>query len=111
MDVGHELFGEFLPACGVGVLFCVVEVGTASTGGDVDYAFGAGVLVAVEGLVEGPLARDFGVLAEDKAGSDFEGEGVGALVVVDVAGEDEVDFAFFKDVGENADALLFEVDF
>ncbi len=91
-------------------MFCVVEIGTACTGGDVDHAFGAGVFVAVEGFIKGPLAGDFGILAKDKARFYFEGEGMGALVVVNVTGKDKVDFAFFEDVGQDADALFFEVD-
>ena len=90
-------------------MLSVVEIGTSGTSDDVEDAVGFCVLVAVKRFVESPFAGHFDILVEDKTGFDLESERVGALIVVDVAAHDEIDFSSFENFGEHADALFLEV--
>src|ERR1019366_4616198 len=90
MHLRNEFVGKALPTSRIGLLLRIVEFGAAGAAHDVDYSAWLCLGAVAEGIVYLPLARDF-TLGAGRTGIWSEYKRKGALVIVDVPGEYNVD--------------------
>src|SRR5262245_45211909 len=112
MDLGDKPGCEFLPGRRIVLLLRVVETRPTAAADQVDHTLWASLRLAVELLVEGPLALDMLASPDCFPSSALRGDESKwerSLIVMNMATEHEIHSTCLEDIGEESHVLLVEM--